>query len=529
MKNIRTIFALGLLSLFSCNANGLDSYNPQPEKETLDENIQKYYVDASSGNDMNDGSSPDKAWRTLYKANSIKFKPGDTLFFKRGGVFNGVLEISAEGTKEQPVVIDAYGEGAKPSIHGETNSLYAVRIYNSNYVTLQNLEIVNNGDELLSKAGLKIECNEYGVSNGLVIRGLTVKDVNGKSDGTNKYSGGILLTNTGKVKKSYYKNLLIENCHIKDCKRNGIFWAGSGGAYCNRANWCPNRDIIIRNNLVEDVPGDGILPIGCDGVLVEYNVMREDNKGGHNLVAAGIWPWSSDNVVIQYNHVVGHQARTDGQAYDCDFNCRNTVIQYNYSSGNHGGFVLFCNNPNATYVNNIGVLESKVRYNISINDGVRPTSEGTNPSALIHFSGDAENPLIEHNIIHTSPTKVKADYDFYLVRASIGVALVKDPVFRKNVFYAPYTERQHGFLMNGANASFEDNWYIGNIADVPEGTGARTSSKYYQEQVADVDPEGYGGLYKLMEKKTVCGEEFLFVKKDAIEAFFQEMEKEAAQ
>ena len=137
--------------------------------------------------------------------------------------------------------------------------------------------------------------------------------------------------------------------------------------------------------------------------------------------------------------------------------------------------------------------------------------------------------MIEHNIIHTSPTKVKADYDFYLVRASIGVALVKDPVFRKNVFYAPYTERQHGFLMNGANASFEDNWYIGNIADVPEGTGARTSSKYYQEQVADVDPEGYGGLYKLMEKKTVCGEEFLFVKKDAIEAFFQEMEKEAAQ
>ena len=41
-----------------------------------------------------------------------------------------------------------------------------------------------------------------------------------------------------------------------------------------------------------------------------------------------------------------------------------------------------------------------------------------------------------------------------------------------------------------------------------------------------MDPEGYEGLYKLMEKKTVCGEEFYFVKKEAIESFFAEMEKE---
>lgn len=525
MKSIKISLALSMVLLFSCSENGLSSWKFQPEKEIQNENVQKYYLDATLGNDMNDGSSPEKAWKTLYKASRAKFKPGDTLFLKKGEVFNGVLEISAEGTKEQPVVIDAYGEGVKPSIHGEKTSLYAVRLYNSNYVTLQNLEIVNSGDALLSRAGLKIECNEYGISNGLVIRGLTVKDVTGTSEGTNKYSGGILLTNTGKVKKSYYKNLLIENCHIKDCKRNGIFWAGSGGAYCDRNNWCPNKDIIIRNNLIENVPGDGILPIGCDGVLVEYNVMRDKNRGGYNLVAAGIWPWSSDNVIIQYNHVVGHQAGTDGQAYDCDFNCRNTVIQYNYSSENHGGFVLFCNNPNATYVNNIGVLESKVRYNISINDGVRPSSEGTAPSALIHFSGDATEPLIEHNIIHTSPTKVKNDYDFLLVRASTGTALVVDPVFRNNVFYAPYENKKHSFLMNGANSCFEDNWYIGNIENIPEDNGAKTSSDYYKEQVVDVDPEGYEGLYKLMEKKTICGEEFRFVKKEAIEAFFAEMEK----
>lgn len=520
-------FLLSVALLFSCSENGLSSYSYQPEQKKQNENVQKYYVDATLGNDMNDGSTPTKAWKTLDKASVVELNPGDTLFFKKGEVFNGVLEITAEGSKEQPIVIDAYGEGDKPSIRGKQTSLYAVRLYNSTYVTLQNLEIVNKGEDLLSRAGLKIECKEYGVSNGLVIRGLTVKDVTGKSEGANKYSGGILLTNTGKEKKSCYKNLLIENCHIKDCKRNGIFWAGSGGAYCNRKNWYPNEDIIIRNNLIENVPGDGILPIGCDGALVEYNVMKDENRGGYNLVAAGIWPWSSDNVVIQYNHVVGHQAETDGQAYDCDFNCRNTVIQYNYSTENHGGFVLFCDDPTATYVNNIGVLESKVRYNISINDGVRPLSERNTPSALFHFVGDVKEPLIEHNIIHTSPTKVADDNDFLFVRASTGRGLVKNPAFRSNVFYAPYKDKKHSFLLNGASTEFfEDNWYIGNIENIPEGSGARTASDYYKKQVIDVDPEGYEGLYKLMEKKTVCGEEFYFVKKEAIESFFAEMEKE---
>ena len=32
---------------------------------------------------------------------------------------------------------------------------------------------------------------------------------------------------------------------------------------------------MIRGNLIEEVPGDGIVPIGCDSTLIEYNVMRD--------------------------------------------------------------------------------------------------------------------------------------------------------------------------------------------------------------------------------------------------------------
>ena len=518
--------------LCACSENGLDSYEYR-KIETVNETPKTYYLDATAGSDENEGTSPEKAWKTLDKASTFKYQPGDALFLKRGETFEGVLDITAEGTKKQPVVIDAYGEEEKekPLVKGRQMDLYAARIYNSSYVTMQHIAIENKGEYLSSRSGLKIECKDYGTSRGLVIRELTVQNVTGaytmEHAPKDKYSGAIMLSNTGKEKKTKFEKLLIENCHIVNCTRNGIFWSGSGSAYCNRANWYPNSDIIIRGNLLEKVPGDGILPMGCDGVLVEYNVMRECPWLGKKWrAAAGFWPWSSDNVTIQYNFVDGHQAMTDGQAFDCDYNCRNTVIQYNYSTNNHGGFVLFCDDPSATHINNIGVLESKVRYNISINDGIRPEKQEKDPSALIHFSGGAVNPQIDHNIIHTSPTKVKDDYDFSLVTASNGRALVKNPVFRSNVFYAPYQTKPHKFVMNGADALFENNWYLGNCTDIPEDAGARKASDYYQEQVVGVDAEGYEGLYKLMEKKTVCGKEFYFVKREAVEAFFAEMEKE---
>lgn len=53
------------------------------------------------------------------------------------------------------------------------------------------------------------------------------------------------------------------------CSRNAIIWSG----YYDRRNWFPNKHTIIRNNLIEQVPGDGIVPIGCDSTLIEYNVM----------------------------------------------------------------------------------------------------------------------------------------------------------------------------------------------------------------------------------------------------------------
>jgi len=101
-----------------------------------------YYV-SNHGDDNNDGLTPETAWATLDKVNSaftqdwsngdgrwnndhfpeflwasshrdqrITLKPGDGVFFERGGVWRGMLRTVSG------VTYSAYGEGKKPEIYG---------------------------------------------------------------------------------------------------------------------------------------------------------------------------------------------------------------------------------------------------------------------------------------------------------------------------------------------------------------------------------------------------------------------------
>ena len=75
-----------------------------------------YYVDASSGNDVNSGRSENNAWQTLAKINSASFLPGDTILFKKGEIWRKQLTIPSSGTVGSPITFGAYGAGATPII-----------------------------------------------------------------------------------------------------------------------------------------------------------------------------------------------------------------------------------------------------------------------------------------------------------------------------------------------------------------------------------------------------------------------------
>lgn len=76
-----------------------------------------YYV-AINGSDVNSGRSAGAPFQTLAKINSLALQPGDSILFRRGDTFRGNLTIKRSGQAGKPIVIDAYGSGAKPVLAG---------------------------------------------------------------------------------------------------------------------------------------------------------------------------------------------------------------------------------------------------------------------------------------------------------------------------------------------------------------------------------------------------------------------------
>jgi hypothetical protein len=78
-----------------------------------------YYV-ASAGSDADNGSSPDRAWKTLERVNIAKLLPGDKVLFRRGDTWRGSLRPRS-GALGRPVTYGAYGDGPKPVLLGSVS------------------------------------------------------------------------------------------------------------------------------------------------------------------------------------------------------------------------------------------------------------------------------------------------------------------------------------------------------------------------------------------------------------------------
>jgi len=393
-----------------------------------------FFVNSEIGNDSNSGISESKPWKTLWKVNQQTFKPGDKILFAAGTSFEGVLKFKGSGKKGKPILVDRYGKGKKPIIHGKGWSEATLLLYNVEYWEVRNLEITNQGKEAKARRrGVVISAEDFGDCHHIVLEGLEIHHVNGVLEKKKGGGSGILWVNKGEKVKTRFIDLQILNNYIHHCDRNAINSHGNS----QRTKWHPSLEVVIRGNLIENVPGDGIVPIGCDGALIEYNVIRK----GLDIMqvgdaAAGIWPWSSDNTLIQFNEVSDHRAKWDGQSYDADFNCIGSTFQYNYSFDNWGGFMLICNNGfKLGQPNNVGTKDTKIHYNLSINDGLRPYKAHNKRffSPIFHITGPVENTSITHNIIVIPKKPVTEIENTLLEFGDWGETYPNQTVFSNNI------------------------------------------------------------------------------------------------
>lgn len=75
----------------------------------------RYYLNSLSGNDQNEGSSPDAPWKTMKPMGEVNLKPGDSVFFAKGSKFIGTTTINNSGEENAPIVLTTYGQGSVPS------------------------------------------------------------------------------------------------------------------------------------------------------------------------------------------------------------------------------------------------------------------------------------------------------------------------------------------------------------------------------------------------------------------------------
>lgn len=344
----------------------------------------KYYISSSEGNDKNAGSMS-APWKSLTKISATALKAGDSVFFKKNDLFLGHFVVNGSGTKVQPIVITAYGQGEKPIISGQVGAAEggdyreAILVSNNDNIVFDGLEVQN--DRLVNRAnvpeliayGISIDNSSNRVLKNFTLRNVTVKKVYAvkptldPADFDNLEVAGIRFFSTRNTADNAknIQDILIEGCYLTDLQRLGIHFK-QGGADKNFVNDSLNRimNIICRNNTFYYTGGTPILPQRTYNCLIENNIFDHPGATTDPRMpgrGSSVWTFQCFNTIIQYNNCISTRGYFDSYGIHIDHENTNTFVQYNYMEDCEGGFVeILKGNTNAVY-----------RFNVSVNDGWR--------------------------------------------------------------------------------------------------------------------------------------------------------------
>jgi hypothetical protein len=260
-----------------------------------------YYVDATNGNDGNNGVSTATAWKSISRVNDSYFNPGDAVLFKKGEVWQQKLTVPSSGAPGNPVTFGAYGSGDNPLISGPGIN-HCIDIVNKPYISIDSIDCRYAEDE-----GINVESSNYftiknltvsycysdgiNIHSGSITGGLVdncVTHHNGHTIPGNAQGAGIILYNgaTGNV---------VQNCRSYGNKEDGIGLAGPQGQFCGTGN-------IVQFNECYD-NGESGIDVKKGPNIVRNNILR-NNLGANDNEGQGIAVgWDAEQVEMTYNEI----------------------------------------------------------------------------------------------------------------------------------------------------------------------------------------------------------------------------------
>lgn len=412
-----------------------------------------YYVDSAATSDG--AGTQTSPWKTLARVNNGpannggNYAAGDSILFKRGGVWNGQLFPRGSGVSGNVIRVDAYGTGDRPAINGNgvtANGGGAVVLLNSQYFEITNLEVTNYATSNADRHGIYVQAIDTGVRTNLRVTDCYVHNVRGDitDRDTAKQSAGIYLAVTGSVNgATRFHDVRIERNSIVGIDGIGVgtvsSWRATKYGLAGTQDWNGHTGVVIADNYIEDCAKDGILIRETLNALVEGNVVCNPAS---KFNGGGMWPYNCGGAKFQHNEVFGTKLLgTDGAGFDADYRCEDTVFQYNYSHNNEGGAFNIMRRYNKRPI---------IRYNISRDDGCF--------LSYAFNENEIEDVKVYNNVfyINSTITGIK------VLRPVSAGSVPVNTAFENNVFYGDGTATWPTIVAADA-VTFSHNSYFGGI------------------------------------------------------------------
>ena len=353
-----------------------------------------YYVDALEGDDSADGRAPTPQltsgpWRTLDRANSHDFDPGDDLMLRRGRAYtNDGLVVQHGGSAVDPVIISSYGDGPPPRIDGTAHERHGIAIDNVGpaHILIEAIAVRNiSGGQSISVTG----------SDHVTLRNLELVN--------NTTRNGILVTRS--------QDVLIEHVTIRNVKNSGIALIGSSSdAVAN---------VTVRDCLISGV-------IDNDGITIHRD--SSDDDAGTNFVFTGNY---TENCAEQgYDITSG----TDVLLVDnTSSNCADSSLLI--SQGASRVTVLFHESIADSHDAGAAIIISAPEVTVAYS-----TFRG---EAYRHASIDGNGPVALLNNLFIVPDRMRFPID---IRAAAGVTFVN------NIVTSPHNAMSRAIRFFATNA-----------------------------------------------------------------------------
>jgi len=335
-----------------------------------------YYVSQSTGNDNWTGlaESPGNGtgpWKTLAKASAAALAPGDMLLLKCGDTWNEELRPQGEGTPQKPIVIAAYGQGPKPVIdrQDDKQDLCGIALKDQGGFKIVGLEFnkcmtglyAEYSDHCPTKKFLWIEDCYFHDS--LTYGGYQ------KYPHPKNISLGVCLFSFERQKRIVLQDITVKNCVFR--RLASAFWTNSPDNFNKNASFVYNFANLVFDGCRFEAGYQWQLGLrGVDGGAVRNCVTCDVGRGfrAWNGVAGAMF-FRCRNWVIEdseWGFVDIGQGSADGEAFDWEGNCDNSVMRNCLFHDTDGpGFLLCCyasdGNPNRGIKMENCVLNAKAK------------------------------------------------------------------------------------------------------------------------------------------------------------------------